>query len=145
MIRFIESLPKTETHLHIEGAIPWELFEKKFPEEYNLTPYFRKASFRYDSFSQFESILIDHALRIIKTPEDYAEVARMVFANHLSQNVRYVELSFHAGIIEFLGIPGEEIIKAIRSSVPDELEVRIFMGMSRNSYSEYLGLSLIHI
>ena len=26
---FIQSLPKTETHLHAEGALPWELLEKK--------------------------------------------------------------------------------------------------------------------
>ena len=59
------------------------------------------------------------------------EIAQRVFAEHLKQNVRYVELSFHAGIIEFLNMPGTEIISAIRSAVPRGLEVRIFMGMSR--------------
>lgn len=139
---FIESLPKTETHLHIEGAIPWELFDHRFPGEFPAVPDFRKPNFRYDNFSQFEDILIDHALRIIQTPDDYHEVSAMVFAKHLEQNVRYVELSFHAGIIEFLRMPGKEIIHAIRSAVPPGLEVRIFLGMSRNSYSEYLGDTL---
>lgn len=139
MDSFIESLPKTETHLHIEGAIPWEMFESRFPEEFHGNPSFRLPSFRYDSFEQFEGILIDHALRIIKKPEDYAEIAAKVFAIHIKQNIRYVELSFHAGIMEFLKIPGEEIISAIRSVVPVGLEVRIFMGMSRNSYTQYLG------
>ena len=41
--------------------------------------------------------------------------------------------------MEFLKIPGEEIISAIRSVVPKELEVRIFLGMSRDSYTDYLG------
>ena len=139
---FIESLPKTETHLHIEGAIPWEMFEARFTDEFRRTPDFRHPEFRYDNFAQFESILIDHALRIIKEPADYTEIAQRVFAEHLKQNVRYVELSFHAGIIEFLNMPGPEIISAIRSAVPCGLEVRIFMGMSRDSYSDYLGIIL---
>ena len=29
---FLKSLPKTETHLHIEGALPWELLNKKDPK-----------------------------------------------------------------------------------------------------------------
>ena len=142
MEKFIESLPKTETHLHIEGAIPWELFEDRFPGEFPEVPDFRQPGYRYDNFAQFENILIDHALRIIKEPSDYTDVARRIFQKHLKQNVCYVELSFHAGIIEFLQIPGKEIIEAIRSAVPSGLEVRIFMGMSRNSYSEYLGATL---
>jgi len=142
MEKFIESLPKTETHLHIEGAIPWELFVERFPGEFPKVPEFRKTGYRYDCFAHFESILIDHALRIIKEPSDYTEIARRIFQKHLDQNVRYVELSFHAGMIEFLQMPGKEIIEAIRSAVPPGLEVRIFMGMSRNSYSEYLGATL---
>ena len=31
--QFIENVPKTETHLHIEGALPWELLERIDPEE----------------------------------------------------------------------------------------------------------------
>jgi len=142
MEKFIESLPKTETHLHIEGAIPWELFVERFPGEFPGVPEFRQPGYRYDCFAHFESILIDHALRIIKEPSDYTEIARRVFQKHFDQNVRYVELSFHAGMIEFLQMPGKEIIEAIRSAVPPGLEVRIFMGMSRNSYSEYLCATL---
>ena len=31
---FIRALPKTETHLHIEGALPWELLQKANPGKY---------------------------------------------------------------------------------------------------------------
>jgi adenosine deaminase len=142
MEKFIESLPKTETHLHIEGAIPWELFEERLPGQFPMVPEFRYPEHRYDSFPQFESILIDHALRLIKKPSDYTEIAERIFQKHIEQNVRYVELSFHAGMIEFLQISGKDIIEAIRSAVPIGLEVRIFMGMSRNSYTSYLGSTL---
>jgi adenosine deaminase len=50
-----------------------------------------------------------------------------------------VEISFHAGIIEFLNIPGPDIISAIRDAIPDGLEVRIFMGMLRNQYTELMA------
>ena len=105
----IQSLPKTETHLHVEGALPWELLERKNPAKYSEQPVFRSEGFRYDSFEQFESILIDHALDWFDSPESYHEAAKLIFSKHLEQNVKYVETSFHAGMMEFLKIPGEEI------------------------------------
>ena len=45
-------------------------------------------------------------------------------------------------MIEFLKIPGTEIINAIKSAIPDRLEVRIFLGISRNAYTEFLGPKL---
>ena len=59
---FLASLPKTETHLHIEGALPWELLEKKDPGRFSGVPFFRQPEFRYKSFEQFESVLIEHAM-----------------------------------------------------------------------------------
>ena len=41
-------------------------------------------------------------------------------------------------MIEFLGIPGREILSAIRSAAPKGLEVRVFVGMARNCYNEVL-------
>lgn len=137
--QFIHKIPKTETHLHIEGALPWSFLEELNPVKYSEEPYFRKADFRYKNFAQFESILIEHALKIFKTSEDYYRVASSIFREAESQNIRYVETSFHAGMIEFLKIPGTEILDAIKSAVPSGLEVRVFLGMSRNAYSSYLG------
>tara|TARA_B100000242_G_scaffold272621_1_gene225673 strand:+ start:198 stop:1205 length:1008 start_codon:yes stop_codon:yes gene_type:complete len=141
-IELIRALPKPETHLHLEGALPWHFLNQKDPHRFAKEPFFRNNSFRYDSFSHFESILIEHALEIFKSAEDYYHVASSIFKNLKSQNVRYVETSFHAGMIEFLRIPGKEILEAISSASPDELEVRIFMGISRNAYTDYLSSEL---
>ena len=73
------------------------------------------------------------------SPSRYHEAARIIFEKHLDQNVRYVETSFHAGMIEFLGLSGPEILEAILSAVPAGLEVRVFMGMARNSYNQALA------
>ena len=68
MDSFIESLPKTETHLHIEG-LSREMFETRFPDEFSKVPDFRQPEFRYENFAQFESILIDHALELSRNQQ----------------------------------------------------------------------------
>ena len=60
--QFIRKIPKTETHLHIEGALPWSFLQEIDPVKYGEVPFFREPSFRYNNFTQFESILIDHAI-----------------------------------------------------------------------------------
>lgn len=136
---FIHRLPKTETHLHIEGALPYSLLQVLDPEKFATPQPCWVPDFKWPSFEDFEAHLIEHAVQWFTTPERYHEAAREIFAGHLAQNVRYVETSFHAGIIEFLGIPGPEILAAIRSAVPEGLEVRVFMGMARNSYNATLA------
>ena len=42
-------------------------------------------------------------------------------------------------MIEFLKIPGEEILNAIKSAAPPSLEVRVYLGISRDAYTPFLG------
>jgi adenosine deaminase len=129
---FIQALPKTETHLHIEGALPYELLMAWDPEQWPPDPRFRARSYRYASFPDFERILLDHALPWFTSAERYHEAARVMFAKHVAQNVRYVETSFHLPVTQFAKLPGPEIIAAIRAAAPPGLEVRIFAGMLRS-------------
>lgn len=132
---FVQALPKTETHLHLEGALPYdELLRPLDPGRYPPDPAFRRASHRYPSFPDFERTLLDHAIAWFTTPERYHEAARVIFAGHVRQNVRYVETSFHLPAVRILGVPGPEVIAAIRAAVPPGLEVRIFAGMKRGDY-----------
>ena len=130
--RFIQALPKTETHLHVEGALPYELLTAWNPARYPADPPFRRADYRYASFPDFERILLDNALPWFTTAERYCEATRVMFAKHVAQNVRYVETSFHLPVTKFINVPGPEIIAAIRAAVPPGLEVRIFAGMLRS-------------
>ncbi|MGC6425303.1 MAG: adenosine deaminase family protein [Lentimonas sp.] len=136
---FIHRLPKTETHLHIEGALPYQLLQQLDPKKFAEPQACWTNDFKWKCFEDFEAHLIEHALQWFTTPERYYEAAKVVFEGHLAQNIRYVETSFHAGMVEFLGIPGPEILNAIRSAAPKDLEVRVFMGMARNSYNEVLA------
>lgn len=139
VLDFIRRLPKTETHLHLEGAVPYELLQELDGERFAEGQACWAEGFKWGSFEDFEAHLIEHASLWFTSAERYHEAAKRVFEGHVAQNVRYVEISFHAGMIELLKIPGREILAAIGSAVPDGLEVRVFLGMARNNYSEKLG------
>ncbi len=132
---FIQALPKTETHLHIEGALPYdELLRTLDPVANPEDPEFRRRSHRYPSFPEFEQTLLRHALPWFTSAERYHEAARVIFAGHVRQNVRYVETSFHLHVTKFIHVPGPVIVDAILSAAPPGLEVRVFAGMLRNAY-----------
>lgn len=132
---FIQALPKTETHLHLEGGLPYELLRKWKPNEYPADPFFHASDYRFSSFAEFDRVLLGHALPWFVSADRYHEAAKAVFAQHVKQNVRYVETSFHLPVTQFINVPGREIIAAIRSAVPANLEVRIFAGMLRTDYA----------
>lgn len=134
MKNFIQTLPKTETHLHLEGALPYELLHAWQPERFPAEASFHAPEFRFASFPAFDQVLLGHALPWFVSAERYHQAAKAIFARHLAQNVRYVETSFHLPVTGFIGVPGREIIAAIRSAVPAGLEVRIFAGMLRTDY-----------
>jgi len=127
----IQALPKTETHLHIEGALPYELLAAWDPQRWPPDPEFRARWYRYPTFPDFDRTLLGHALPWFTSAERYHEAAKAIFAKHVAQNVRYVETSFHLPVTRFINVPGAEIIAAIRAAVPAGLEVRIFAGMGR--------------
>ncbi len=132
---FIRALPKTETHLHLEGSLDYGLLHAWDPAEYPADPAWRSPAHRFESFQKFDETLLGHALPWFTSPERYHEAARVTFARHVEQNVRYVETSFHLGIVEFVEFGAAEIIAAIRAAVPPGLEVRIFAGMLRSNYA----------
>ena len=132
---FVQALPKTETHLHLEGALPYELLHAWRPERYPAEPEFHRPEYRFPDFSTFERTLLDHALAWFTSAERYHEAAKVIFGRHVAQNVRYVETSFHLPVTEFIGVPGPEIIAAVRAAAPAGLAVRIFAGMLRSDYS----------
>ena len=129
---FIRRLPKTETHLHLEGALPWELLHQLDPKRFARPPASWAPDFRYDSFAHFERELLDMAFAWFTSPERYHEAAKRVFQRHLEQNVRYVETSFASGVIEFGGVNGREVLDAILAAVPMGLVVRVFLGIHHN-------------
>jgi adenosine deaminase len=131
---FIRSLPKTETHLHLDGSLPYELLHAWKPDVYPPQPFFHAPDFRFESFPKFDEILLGHALPWFTSAERYFEAARLTFAKHVVANVRYVECSIHLAVAHFIQVPVREIVAAIHAAVPPGLTVRLYAGMLRTDY-----------
>lgn len=130
----LRALPKTETHLHLEGALPYSLLRTLDPAQHPEYPCFHGPEHRFASFTEFDRTLIDLATPWFTSADRYHQAAQAIFANHLAQNVRYVETSFHLPLAPLIRTPAREILAALRAAVPPGLEVRIFAGMTRDCY-----------
>lgn len=135
---FIQVIPKTETHLHVEGALPYELLTELDGERFPAIPEFRTPGYRYPGFVEFETLLISHAIVWFNSAERYHLACKRMFEKMVSLNIKYVETSFHLHMIEFIGVDGPEILSAIKSAAPEGLEVRVIGGMVRNGYSDVM-------
>ena len=134
---FLSRLPKTETHLHIEGALPWDLLNTLDPKAFPTPPASWDDHYKFANFAEFEKALLDMAFAWFKTPERYHEAASQIF-NRLyeEERVRYVETSFASGMIEHLGLDGSAVADAIKSAAPAGLTVNVFMGIHHNGFTE---------
>lgn len=133
---FIRSIPKTETHLHIEGALPYGLLRELDSDRFPKEPFFRDAGYRYPNFVEFETLLIDHAMAWYTGPERYHQACQRIFSDLVERNVKYLETSFHLPIIEFTNSDGHELIHAIKSAAPEGLIVKVIGGLTRDSCTE---------
>lgn len=131
---FVQSLPKTETHLHLEGSLPLELARRIDPAYFAQPPAYWHPDFRFTDFAQFQAQFDDYFFHWFKTPENYYESCQRVFADVVAQNGVYLEASFHLGTADVIDVPFREIAKAIRAAVPPGLEFRLFLGMFRDHY-----------
>jgi adenosine deaminase len=139
---FVRQLPKTETHLHMEGACPYELLKAMDPVKYANPPAFWDDDFRYESFDQFMDWYVDYCSTFFTSAKRYHDAAKIVLKNCVDQGCRYVETSFHLPVVLFMEDTGPAVLDAIRSAAPPGLELRIFAGVCHNDYVD-AGLELI--
>jgi adenosine deaminase len=134
LAEFVQRLPKTETHLHLDGACPFDLLHEFNPVKYAEPPPFWDEHFRYKSFTHFTDEFRNYCGDYFTSAERFHAVAQRVLATCAEQNCRYVETSFNFSLL--LGTPesGPEIIRTIRSAAPRGLELRIFGGMCHDQY-----------
>lgn len=127
---FIRALPKAELHLHLEGAIPWEMIQArvKVPPR----PAWRAAGYRFADFTEFVRVLRGCFEPTLLDPSSYHAAAQGILRSLAAQGVRYVELSYSLGHALSRGLPQDEIIDAIRLAAPPGLTVGVFCGLSRS-------------
>ncbi len=132
---FVRRLPKTETHLHLEGALPYELLQRLDATKFAAPPASWAPDFRFGSFAEFDQLIIGLLSPWFVSAARYHEAAAVVFRRLAEQNVRYVEISFHLPIVEFIADRGEAILQAILEAAPPGLTVRVFAGLVRDCYA----------
>ncbi len=132
---FILALPKTETHLHLEGACPFELLQKLDPVKYAAPPPFWADDFRYRDFEQFMGLYLEYCAVFFTSAERYHEAAKIVLARCAAQGCRYVETSIHLPALLHLRESGPEVLRAIRAAAPRGLELRVFAGVGHDDYT----------
>jgi adenosine deaminase len=129
------ALPKTDMHLHIEGAIGLPEYRSVVSVDDDWVPPAWAPDFRYENFADFENFILGYADDWFTSPQRYADSAAALFARKLDEGVRYAEVSFGFIVCEMKGLPVDEVVDAITSVVPDELSVRLFMGFHHESWS----------
>ena len=133
---WIASLPKTETHLHLEGSLPIELARRIDPVAFASAPPYWADEYRFDGFALFQEQFDSCFFKWFVSPENYYESCRRVFADVVAQNCVYLECSFHLGTAERIGsTPFREIARAIHAAKPAGLELRLYLGMFRDHYA----------
>ncbi|WGW05510.1 adenosine deaminase [Tropicibacter oceani] len=88
----IRALPKTELHLHFEGAAPPDFIRGLAKEKHvDISRIFNPdGSYAYRDFVHFLSVY-EAATSVLKTPEDYARLCAAVLEESAEQGVIYAE------------------------------------------------------
>jgi adenosine deaminase/aminodeoxyfutalosine deaminase len=110
MFEFIQSLPKAELHLHLEGSMEPETLVELDPAL--SLPEVRKA-YEYKDFAGFLNSYV-WAVRRLTEPNHYAHITRRLLERLHHQNVVYAEITLSAGVIIWQKQNLKEIYKAIR-------------------------------
>ncbi len=129
-------------HLHIEGALPHAMLKGLDADKYANAPASWTDGFKFSNFEEFDEALLGMAMPWYNSPERYAAAAKEIFEILRAQNVRYLETSFASGMVEFLGVPGDEIAEAMAKAAPEGMDVKVFMGIHRGDRPKAAGTVL---
>ncbi|MEC8333392.1 MAG: adenosine deaminase [Verrucomicrobiota bacterium] len=131
----LQSLPKTDMHLHIEGAISLDEYAEVNPIAEGWEPNGWAPDYRYPSFAVFEKFILGYADKWFDRPERYHLSAQSLFRRKIEEGVRYLECSFAFIVCEQKQLPIDEVVDAITSAIPSNLHVRLFCGLHHDSWS----------
>ncbi len=145
-----ERVPKVELHLHLEGAIPyevlWELVKKyggdtEVPDQAALL-----RKFAYKDFPHFIETW-RWMIRFLREYEDFTFFAEAVARDLAGQNIRYVEAFYSPPDFAQRGLNPQRLTEAIRSGlrrVP-EIEIALIADLVRDYGPEKASETLAQI
>lgn len=116
-----ESVKLCELHLHLEGSVDAATLLLLDP---GLTAEVAEAAYRFSSFAGFIECFKFIAMRL-RTPEDYALIARRLVESLAAQGVGYAEVTLSAGVLLWKGRDIASYYDAVRAATiggPVELQ-----------------------
>jgi aminodeoxyfutalosine deaminase len=132
---FLAELPKAELHLHLEGSIEPETLHELDPattlEEF-------RALYHYADFDAFLKAFGAIGKRL-RTPGDYALIAKRLLQRLEEQNVRYAEIIIAAGVVLWKGQQFGPIFDAVRNAAREStVEVQWILDAVRQFGVEHV-------
>ncbi len=120
--KFIEGIPKTELHLHIEGTFEPELMFKIAKRNQKKIPYSSvselRNAYQFKNLQEFLDIYYAGA-NVLTTEKDFYDLTWAYLSKVQEQNVVHVEIFFDPQTHTDRGISFETVIKGIRSALED--------------------------
>ena len=119
MVRsLLESMPKVELHLHLEGAIPldamWELIQAHGGDPDVPSSAALAEKFHFSDFDHFIDTWV-WKLRFHRTYDDYRFMARAVAEDLARQNIAYAEVFFSPSDVRHYGLQPGALAMAVRA------------------------------
>ncbi|MBC3192277.1 adenosine deaminase [Pseudonocardia sp. C8] len=126
---FIETLPKCELHLHIEGTLEPEL-KFALAERNRLrlphgTVEEMRAAYRFDDLTSFLASYYE-GMQVLRTAADFYDLTRAYLEKAAGQGVRYAEIFFDPQAHTSRGVPFDVVIGGIRRA---QLEAERTLGL----------------
>jgi adenine deaminase len=151
VVELIESLPKAELHLHIEGTLEPELkFALAARNDLDL-PYATVEEMRaaYD-FDDLPSFLAQYyeGMSVLLTEDDFSDLAMAYFRRVAAQNVVYVEMFFDPQAHTTRGVGFGTVISGLRRAQQEAGEAlgirsRLIMCFLRDLSAESAAETLV--
>lgn len=137
MTDWFDRIPKSEIHVHLEGAIPhatlWELVQKYGGDPSVRTLDALQAKFEYRDFPHFlETWTWKNGF--LREYEDFELIAKGVARDLKVQNIRYVEAFYSPSDFTQHGLETQRITEALRTGLDkvDGIEVALIADLVRD-------------
>jgi adenine deaminase len=136
---WIHALPKTEMHLHFEGAFRWSTIRELHPWGASLpsTPPWLVKSRPFPDFDDFRRVFRDYVWPVTGTEETLERHAFEIVEDLAWQNVRYAEIIVSHDMHTRRGLGHAGVWRAIvagrdRAAARYPVDVRLMLGLNRH-------------
>jgi len=119
---FIAGLPKAELHMHIEGSLEPELMFALAGRNGIEIPFDSveavRAAYSFSNLQDFLDIYYRGA-DVLRTEEDFCDLARAYFARAAADNVVHAEIFFDPQTHTARGIPFDVVMRGLLAGMAD--------------------------